>query len=34
MKKVPFFSILMPVYNTEDFVEESFDSVIGQSFQD
>lgn len=34
MKKVPFFSILMPVYNAEDFVEESIDSVIGQSFQD
>ena len=34
MNKIPFFSILMPVYNAEDFVEESIDSVIGQSFRD
>lgn len=32
--KCPRISVLMPVYNVEDYVHESVDSVIGQSFDD
>ncbi|MBR3138439.1 glycosyltransferase family 2 protein [Candidatus Saccharibacteria bacterium] len=34
MKKVPYFSIIMPVYNTEKYIRDSIDSVIGQDFDD
>ena len=32
--KKPFFSVLMPVYNVEDYVAEAIDSVIKQTFSD
>lgn len=31
---VPFFSISMAVYNTQDFIEESLRSILDQTFQD
>ena len=30
----PFFSILLPIYNREDFIAETLESVLNQSFQD
>ena len=30
----PFFSVLMPVYNTEKFLRRAIDSVLMQSFRD
>ena len=30
----PFFSVLMPVYNTENFLRRAIDSVLMQSFRD
>lgn len=34
MKKRPFISVVMPVYNTEKFVEEAVQSILNQTFQD
>ena len=30
----PFFSVLMPVYNSQKFLRRAIDSVLNQSFQD
>ena len=30
----PFFSVLMPVYNSQKFLRRAVDSVLHQSFQD
>jgi len=30
----PFFSIVLPIYNREDFITETLESVLNQSFQD
>lgn len=32
--KAPFFSIIMPVYNTESFINDSVKSVLNQTFKD
>lgn len=34
MRKSPFFSIIMPVYNTADFIAEAIESILAQSFTD
>lgn len=34
MNKAPFFSIVIPVFNVEPFLNECLDSVIGQTFED
>lgn len=31
---MPYFSIIIPVYNVEDYLKECVDSILGQSFQD
>jgi len=33
-RKKPFFSILLPIYNREDLLSETIDSILNQSFQD
>ena len=32
MKNTPLVSVIMPCYNSERFIAESIDSVIGQSY--
>ncbi|WP_143277871.1 glycosyltransferase family 2 protein, partial [Brachyspira sp. G79] len=34
MNKIPFFSIIIPVYNTEKYLKKCLDSVINQTFKD
>ena len=34
MKKTPFFSIIMPVYNTEKYIRDSIESILEQDFND
>ena len=31
---MPFFSIIIPLYNKEKFIENTIQSVLGQSFED
>jgi len=33
-QKVPALSVIMPVYNTEKYLQESLESILNQSFQD
>ena len=34
MGKIPFFSIIIPVYNTEQYLKRCLDSVVNQTFRD
>ena len=34
MSNVPFFSIIVPVYNVEHYLGECIDSVISQTYED
>ena len=33
-KKQPFFSIIMPVFNTEKYLDKAINSILNQTFKD
>ena len=34
MNRTPFFSIIVPVYNTEQYLKRCLDSIVNQTFKD
>ena len=32
--KIPFFSVIIPLYNKEDYIENTLKSVLNQTFKD